>query len=124
MDEKTRSIQLLAEASNPERLLKPGMWVDVEVISPEATHAVYVPRSSIQHEDDDQFVYVKVGPELFERRAVRPGTPDGDRMAILEGLEGGEEVVVRGAFKLKAAESESSESANEGGSATAVAQAP
>ena len=122
VDEKTRSIQLLAEASNPERLLKPGMWVDVEVISPETTHAVYVPRSSIQTEDDDRFVYVRVGPELFERRAVRLGTPDGDRMAILEGLEGGEDVVVRGAFKLKAAESESGE-VLDGGAATAVAQA-
>jgi multidrug efflux pump subunit AcrA (membrane-fusion protein) len=119
VDEKTRSIQLLAEAANAERLLKPGMWVDVEVISRESTHAVYVPRASILHEEDDRFVYVKVGPELFERRPVRLGEIDGDRIAVLEGLEGGEEVVTRGVFKLKAVEDGSSD----GRPAAEVAQA-
>ncbi len=103
VDEKTRAILLLAEAKNPERLLKPGMFVEVEVVSPDARTAAFIPESALLSEDDERFVYVRTGPEQFERRRVELGTRRGQQVAVLSGVEPGEEVVVHGAFKLKAA---------------------
>ena len=34
VEEKSRTVKLLAQAENPDRLLKPGMFVEVEVLSP------------------------------------------------------------------------------------------
>ncbi len=120
VDEKTRSILLLAQAPNPDRALKPGMFVEVEVLSPSETPAVYVPRSALLSEEDDQFVYVRTGPEQFERRVVTLGTQEENRVAVLKGVKAGEEVVVRGAFKLKATAERSD--GDEAG--TTVAQTP
>ena len=102
VDERTRAVELLAEADNPGRRLKPGMFVDVEVISPRTRPAVLVPRSALLSDDGESFVYVRTGPEDFERRPVVPGGREGDRRAVDGGVEPGDEVVVRGAFKLKA----------------------
>ena len=65
VDEKSRTVKLLAEADNPERLLKPGMFVDVEVISPRPAPAVLVPFSAILTQGGRTLVFVKTGPERF-----------------------------------------------------------
>ncbi len=102
VDEKTRAIQLLARADNPDRQLKPGMFVEAKVISPQSTPVVYVPPSAILSDGEDQIVFVRTDAEHFRRRVVRTGTGDDTRVPVLEGLEAGEPVVVQGAFKLKA----------------------
>ncbi len=103
VEEKTRAIQLLAEADNPGRLLKPGMFVQVDVIGASATEAVFIPRSALLSEGSARYVFVRTGPDRFERREVGLGEYDADRVAVTRGIRAGEEVVVRGAFKLKAA---------------------
>ncbi len=103
VDESTRAIQLLAEADNADRLLKPGMYVDAEVVAPATTQAVFVPRAAILTDEDERFVYVRTGPDRFERRVVRLGPADGDRIAVLQGVRADDVVVVEGAFKVKAA---------------------
>ncbi|MEO6812039.1 MAG: efflux RND transporter periplasmic adaptor subunit, partial [Isosphaeraceae bacterium] len=102
VDEKSRSVLLLARAENPDRALKPGMFVEVKIHSTSARPAALIPISAILTEDDDQFVYVRIAPERFERRAVVASEHDGDRVAVLDGLKAGEEVVISGAFKLGA----------------------
>jgi multidrug efflux pump subunit AcrA (membrane-fusion protein) len=102
VDEKSRSVLLLARAENPDRALKPGMFVEVKIHSPSARQAALIPASALLTEDDDQFVYVRIAPERFERRPVVAGTHEGEQVAILKGLEAGEVVVIEGAFKLSA----------------------
>ena len=94
-------MKLLAQAQNPERLLKPGMFVEVEVLSPEPEPADQVPASALLTQGDRTFVYVRTGPEQFERREVIAGTVYEGMVVIREGLKSGEEVVVEGGFKLK-----------------------
>jgi membrane fusion protein, heavy metal efflux system len=102
VDEKTRSVLLLARADNPDRALKPGMYVEVEVYSPSPRRAPLVPRAALLTDGDRQFVFVRKGPARFERREVELGAGDASRVAVLRGLREGDEVVVRGGFKLKA----------------------
>src|SRR5207253_705311 len=101
VDEKSRTVRLLAEAENPERLLKPGMFVDVSVLSPRDAPAVHVPASALLTQADRALVFVKTGPEQFARRAVVADEPRGEAVAVRSGLSPGEEVVVEGASKLK-----------------------
>jgi multidrug efflux pump subunit AcrA (membrane-fusion protein) len=101
VDPKSRTIKLLARAQNPERLLKPGMFVEVALRLKGSHKAPLIPEAALLTESDHAIVFVQKGPEQFERRRVVAGASDGDKVAILRGLEPGEKVVVEGGFKLK-----------------------
>ena len=77
------------------------MFLEVEVLSPEPEPADRVPTSALLTQSDRTFVYVRTGPEQFERREVIVGTVNEGMVVIREGLKSGEEVVVEGGFKLK-----------------------
>jgi cobalt-zinc-cadmium efflux system membrane fusion protein len=102
VDATTRTIKLLARARNPDRRLKPGMFVDVSLRLKGTREALLIPEGAVYTDDDRKVVFVRTGPERFERRQVVTGTADGDKVAIIEGLEPGDRVVVEGGFKLKA----------------------
>lgn len=102
VDEKSRTIKLLAGAANPERLLKPGMFVEVRVHSTGGRPAATVPESALLTDGSAAMVYVRTGPETFERREVTVGSREEGRAAILSGVKAGEEVVSQGAYTLKA----------------------
>ncbi len=102
VDEATRSIKLLAATDNAERLLKPGMYVDVLVRCPGEREAACVPDSALLTENEGSFVYVRTADDRFERRPVALGGLSEGVVAVVGGLEPGEEVVVEGASKLEA----------------------
>ena len=101
VDQKSRTVRLLATAENPERKLKPGMFVTVEIHGMDPRKVPKVPKSALLTDNDAYFVFVQAGPDRFERRGVRLGRREGDEVAVLRGLEPGERVVVHGAFELK-----------------------
>lgn len=102
VDEASRSVKLLAVAANPDRLLKPGMFVDVTVCCPGTHAAARVPDTGVLATDGASVVFVRTGPERFERREVVPGGSTEGNVDIVSGLGAGEEVVVEGASKLEA----------------------
>jgi len=102
VDEATRSVKLLAAADNSERLLKPGMYVDVVVRCPGEREAARVPDSALLTENEGSFVYVRTAGDRFERRPVALGGLNDGFAAVVRGLEPGEEVVIEGASKLEA----------------------
>jgi multidrug efflux pump subunit AcrA (membrane-fusion protein) len=102
VNEKSSSIRLLARADNPDRALKPGMFVEVVLVRTPKEACVSVPSSAILTEGDTSFVYIQTGPESFERREVRTRPTVAGSVAILEGVQPGEPVVIKECFKLKA----------------------
>ena len=101
VEEKTRAIKLLARADNPGRLLKPGMFLEVEIVSPGDGTVARIPASALLTEGSRTHVYVRRGPDLFMRREVTAEPPRGGMATIREGLMPGDEVVVQGTVKLK-----------------------
>lgn len=102
VDEASRSVKLLAAADNADRLLKPGMYVDVIVRCPGEREAARVPDSALLTGNEGSFVYVRTHPERFERRSVALGGFDDGLAALVDGLKPGEVVVTEGASKLEA----------------------
>jgi multidrug efflux pump subunit AcrA (membrane-fusion protein) len=101
VDPKSRTIKLLARAGNSDRALKPGMFVEVALHLKGARQAIMIPDTALVTEGDHKIVFVQTGPERFERRPVDTGASDGERVAVLKGLDPGDTVVVTGSFKLK-----------------------
>ncbi|MFO0959286.1 MAG: efflux RND transporter periplasmic adaptor subunit [Isosphaeraceae bacterium] len=102
VDEQSRTVKLLASADNPGRMIKPGMFVEVEVLSPRATPSVRVPASALLTQGGRTFVFVKAGPEHFVPKTVKVDEPKDGMAVVRDGLEPGEEVVAEGGSKLKA----------------------
>lgn len=117
LDEMTRSVRVRASVPNQEGKLRPGMFVDVDVVLPHTTTFVVVPATAIVHaaygdsvfvlrdhaEGDPGTAETPAGEpiRIAEQRFVRLGPEKGDFTAVLEGIEPGDEVVIAGAFKLR-----------------------
>lgn len=101
VDDDSRASRLLATVDNSENLLKPGMFVDVELTPRNEGNVLQVPASAIQRHDGSSFVFVSDGSDKFERRDVMVGRSTTHRVEIVEGLDEGELVVTKGGFALK-----------------------
>ncbi|MEX0321567.1 MAG: efflux RND transporter periplasmic adaptor subunit [Puniceicoccaceae bacterium] len=106
IDQTTRSVRVQATFDNPEGKLLPGLYVNVSIIRPEKREVVLAPKSSVMHANyGDSIFVVKSNPEgegeVVEQRIVRLGESKGDFIEIIKGLEGTEEIVSSGAFKLR-----------------------
>jgi cobalt-zinc-cadmium efflux system membrane fusion protein len=60
-----------------------------------------VPESAVQRERDRRFVFVQRDSQTFEARDVTLAESNGEVVKILDGLQEGEPIVVKGAYVLK-----------------------
>lgn len=110
LDADTRSIPLQATLENPDGLLRPGMFVRVEVVLPERKSVLVVPATAIAYAPYGDSVFViesrnneKTAMEepVVRQQFVRLGETRGDFVEITQGLEAGTEIVSTGLFKLR-----------------------
>ncbi|WP_297834655.1 efflux RND transporter periplasmic adaptor subunit [Thermomonas sp.] len=100
VDAGTRTVPAIFEFANPGGL-RLGMTARARLYAGEGIEAVLVPAGSVQDESGTSVVYVQTGGESFVRRIVRVGARDGERIAILDGLEPGQRVVSKGAYLIR-----------------------
>ena len=102
VDPATRSATVRAEIPNPDRLLKPGMLMKVDLLG-NPREALAIPEGALLPDGHSNFVMVientPTGP-VSKRREVRPGARRQGEVEILGGLSEGEKIVTHGAFKL------------------------
>jgi len=100
VNKESRTIRLRSELENLEMLLKPGMYVDVEVKVPTSKKVLAIPVSAVLETGNRQVVWVKVSANSFEPRAVTLGVRGGEWQEVLSGVREGEEVVSSGGYLL------------------------
>lgn len=109
IDRSTRNVQVQATLPNPEGKLLPGMFVEVHVDVGKSSEVVALPTSAIGYAPYGDYVYIveEVKPESGDsylgvrQQFVKLGDERGDQVAIIKGLESGQEVVSSGVFKLR-----------------------
>lgn len=102
VDPQTRSATVRAEIPNPDRLLKPGMLMKVDLLG-NPREALAIPEGALLPDGRANFVMVvekTPAGAVSKRRKVRPGARRKGEVEILEGLSQGEKIVAHGAFKL------------------------
>lgn len=99
VDPVTRSIVVRAELPNENGVLKPGMFMTAK-ISAAATQALLVPEGAIVPEQGKTFVFV-VENGVATRREVTLGRRKPGQVQIVDGLTGGERVIVEGTQKVR-----------------------
>ena len=97
----TRTISMRAVADNAGGLLKPGMFVTVDLPGAMKTSVLQVPRSAVFEHCCVPFVFVHGGGYAFERRDITRGRSAATTVEVLAGISAGEPVVISGRFALK-----------------------
>lgn len=126
LDERTRVVRVRVDLPNADGRLKPGMFVDAEVLAVlgDDGHVIdpasgkppgsplLVPRSAVLDGGTRKLVYVmkqppgpvvdgeERWPAIYEPRDVETGLRVGDAVVALSGLADGDEVVTRGQFLI------------------------
>jgi Cu(I)/Ag(I) efflux system membrane fusion protein len=87
VDDWPRIARARTEFANPECLRKDKMFATARILTHQTEGAMLVPQSAIQHVEGKPFVFVKLGEELFDARAVQLGASFNGRQQVLAGLK-------------------------------------
>ena len=95
---KTRTTQVRLIFDNPDSQLRPDMLADVTINADTQLDVVVIPAEAVIRSGDQPQVFVVREPGKFEPRLVRLGIESKGKVAVLEGVEAGEEVLTSAQF--------------------------
>lgn len=98
-DPVTRAVQVRLEVDNPGLILRPDMFVNVDLDS-RMPASLTIPVEALLDSGVNKVVYIDRGEGVFEPRQVQTGRRSGDRVEIVSGVSIGEKIVVSGTFLL------------------------
>lgn len=102
LDPKSRTAKLRLSFANPDGSLKPEMFGEVVLKTPQR-QGLRIPADAVIDSGTQSVVFVALGGKdkgKFEPRQVQRGATDGDQVEILGGLKEGEQVVTRANFLI------------------------
>ncbi|MEO8050105.1 MAG: efflux RND transporter periplasmic adaptor subunit [Acidobacteriota bacterium] len=100
-DPTTRVMQVRIDVGNANNRLRPEMLANADIPIGGRKPMVLVPSDAVQQVNGQDVVFVQIAPDRFAMRAVQVGEPVDGKTPVLEGLKGGEPVVVSSTFILK-----------------------
>jgi membrane fusion protein (multidrug efflux system) len=106
---ETRNIRVQATLANPEGKLRPGMFVQAEVVLGAGRPVIALPATAISYAPYGDSIFVVAdlkGPSGESYRGVRQQFVKlegarGDQVGVMSGVKPGDEVVTSGVFKLR-----------------------
>ena len=99
LNNTTRTLKARIEFRNPQFLLKPDMYANVELITNQGT-GVMIPEEALLDTGTRKVVIVQTGEGLFQPVEVTVGTRSGGNIEIIKGLKPGDKVITSGNFLI------------------------
>jgi membrane fusion protein, heavy metal efflux system len=90
-----------ATVKNTDGQWRPGAAVRARVTVSQREAAIVVPLAALQEFEGDRVVFIHEG-ETYAPRPVKVGQKDAANAEVLDGLKGGEEIVVEQSYLIKA----------------------
>lgn len=100
IDAATRAITVRGDFPNPDRALRPGMLMRVELARPER-QALVLPEIALVQVGRDTFVYRVKADGSVEQPKVDVGARSSGKVEIVSGIETGDRIVIDGTGKLR-----------------------
>ena len=101
IDTTTGTVKLRAIFDNEQEILFPNQFVNVQLLIDTLNNTNIIPTAAIQHGAPGVFVYVVKPDQTAAVQQVKLGPGDGQQIAVLDGLQPGEKVVVDGSDRLR-----------------------
>jgi membrane fusion protein, heavy metal efflux system len=99
LDPETRTVKVRTEVANPDGRLKPDMFANVQIVTDINRAAISIPQSAVLNDEGKTVVFV-ADSNGYKKRQVQPGIQNNDRVEIVDGLNAGDKVVVKGNYLL------------------------
>jgi len=100
VDPQTNTIKITIKYEDPKRILRPGMYVRVKLVTDTHPDALLIPKSAILYDENRMYVFV-IRDGKAKRVTLEPGFSDNEYVESLSGIEEGEKLVVVGQTGLK-----------------------
>lgn len=94
-DQRTGLFGLKVEIDNPDGIIKPGMFAEVELVKEAKEDAIVIPSAAVLTRNGEKYVYLVEDGRAVSRK-VATGISDGERTEIVAGITEGETVIVKG----------------------------
>lgn len=105
IDVTTGTVKLRAQFDNPDGLLFPNQFVNVQLLQELLHNQIIIPNAAVRRGAPNgvvsTFVYVVNADRTVSVRPVTLGVVDGERVAVKAGLAAGEVVVTAGGDRLR-----------------------
>jgi len=99
LNRESRTLKLRFDFDNKDLRLKPGMYVDINLMI-DYGEGIVIPDSAVMDSGTRQVVFVDKGQGRFEPREVKTGVRSEGKTQVLSGLNVQERVVVKANFLL------------------------
>jgi len=100
LDPRTRTLRARLRFENSDESLKPNMFTNVTIYGGASGEVISIPREALIRTGEGERVILSLGDGKFAPRDVVSGIESGDRIEIVKGLNGNEEVVTSSQFLL------------------------
>ena len=100
LDPNSTTVEVWVEAPNTDGRLRPGASVTLEMVARTVNDAVVVPASAVLKTPEGASTVMVIQDGKATQTEVETGIRDGNEVQVTKGLNGGETVVVRGAYGL------------------------
>jgi multidrug efflux system membrane fusion protein len=101
VDTATGTVKAKARFTNADNALFPNQFVNLRLLLRTVSGAVVVPVTALRHGPNGDYVYVLNSDSTVSQRPVTRGESSVDNVAVMSGLEAGEQVVTEGGDRLK-----------------------
>jgi membrane fusion protein, copper/silver efflux system len=99
LNAESRTLKARLEFKNDTLALKPGMFVDIDLLL-DLGESVVIPDSAVTDSGTRKIVFVQTGAGGFSPREIRIGAISRGKAQVLSGIEAGENVVTGANFLL------------------------
>lgn len=109
LNSQTRTVQIRVHFNNPDALLKPGMFAQMDIDTSTRAEALLIPREALIRTGDQARVVLALGDGRFKSVAVKIGRIGEHQVEILTGLNAGERIVTSAQFLIDSESSKTSD---------------
>src|SRR5215203_810250 len=99
IDPASRTLPVIYQIPNSDGSIKVGQNARVQIQTGQRVTGVVIPISAVLDEDGRPIAYVQPEGESFQKRELRLGGRQGDRVLVLDGVKAGERVVTGAAYQ-------------------------
>ncbi len=101
VNEKSRDVKVRLVFPNPDLMLKPGMYTNVNIKTQSIPDVIVIPSEAVIRSGERVLTFIAKGEGRFEPRPIRVGQEgDNGEVLVLAGLSEGEQIVTSAQFLL------------------------
>ena len=100
VDPATRTLTMRAQIPNPDRLLKPGMLLTVELVK-DRSQSLIIPEEAVILDKDKKFTLVVTTDNTVEKKEIVTGRRIPGKVEVISGLNDGHRVIIKGITRVR-----------------------